>query len=183
MFHVIETKVEKSRSKSKTPKEKPAKEEAKVEIPKSKKEVEAPLSHNPPRPLNVYTCFTHGPRDHVDKGGWTGLFKQHKEAGKEVSFKIAGDEWKSMTADAKKKYEDMGAKEKEIFEARVASIKKKGYYMMADGSKSTDEKNAKLFQKKEKKEKKDVDDEDEEPSHPPPKRPLSSWLYFLGDYG
>ena len=36
MFRVIETKVEKSRSKSKTPKEKPAKEEAKVEIPKSK---------------------------------------------------------------------------------------------------------------------------------------------------
>jgi len=135
----------------------------------------------PPRPLNTYTVFTSGPRDHVDKGGFLGFIKQMKAAEKPVDFKIAGDHWKTLSTDAKKKYEEMAAKEKAIYEARVDSIRKKGYYKMADGSKSTDEKNKKFFEKK--KPKKDEDDDSDDPKHPPPKRPLSSWLYFLGDCG
>ena len=59
-----------------------------------------------------------------------------KAAG-EVS-KIIAKEWNSMTPEAKKKYEDMRDEDKERHEVQMEEMKLKGFFIMDDGSKSSD---------------------------------------------
>ena len=62
---------------------------------------------------------------------------------------------------------------------QLAEREKKGYFTLEDGSKSTDEKNAKLFKKKTPKAKKDDEtDSEEEALICKPKRAQSAYMYF-----
>lgn len=127
-----------------------SKEPAK-ENPKETKAGAAVPSHKPPKAHSTWMCYLNGPRDHEDAGGWKGVMDQMKEKGEKVDFKIAGEMWRELPAKEKERYEAMHTKEQKVEEARIEAIRKKGHYIMADGSKSTDEKNAQLFTKKVKK--------------------------------
>jgi hypothetical protein len=50
-----------------------------------------------------------------------------------------------MDEAARKPYTDQSAKEKEVIDKYKADIKSKGYFLLPDGSKSTDSKNAGMF--------------------------------------
>ena len=85
---------------------------------------------------------------------------------------------------------------KELYEKQKVELKKKGYYTLENGTKSTDPENAHLFKVKKSKseaatKKKSTknaaaeDDEEEEEEkfvHPPPKRAASAWIYFNTEF-
>ena len=58
------------------------------------------------------------------------------------AFKQAGQKWATMSDKEKEKYLNMAAKEKKRYDGQVEEMQKKGFFLMEDGSKSTDEKNA-----------------------------------------
>ena len=85
----------------------------------------------------------------------------HKDA-----FTKAGELWSAATDKDKKPFEDdLNAKIK-LRETQIAELKKKGWFTMPDGSKSTDHKQ---YQK------------DLTGDHPKPKRANSAWTFFIGD--
>ena len=80
---------------------------------------------------------------------------------------------------------------KELVERQKVELKKKGYYTLENGTKSTDPENSHLLKVKKSKseaaKKKSIveDDEEEEEEkfvHPPPKRAASAWIYFNTDF-
>ena len=56
-------------------------------------------------------------------------------------FTASGAAWGKMSDEDKKPYVEQSDAAKEVSQSRIAELKKKGYYTMEDGSKSTDEKN------------------------------------------
>ena len=64
-------------------------------------------------------------------------------------------------------------------ERQTAELKKKGYFTLDDGSKSTDAENVKMLQPKKKKTT-SGEDEEEVLVHEP-KRAMSAWLYYNGE--
>jgi len=92
----------------------------------------------PPRPRNAYTLFT------------TSLQKEIKAEGfeqKEV-FGEAGKRWKALSEEAKAPWDALATAEKVRELERKAEVEKKGFFLMEDGTKSTDPANAKLFKVK-----------------------------------
>jgi len=74
----------------------------------------------------------------------------NKSEGKKASeiSKIIAKEWNSMTPEAKKKYEDLRDEDKERHEVQMEEMRLKGYFIMDDGSKSSDHvKKVKKFKK------------------------------------
>ena len=49
--------------------------------------------------------------------------------------------WSKMTEAQKKKFTDLNAQDKLRHEKQLTDLKKNGFFVLADGSKSTDEKN------------------------------------------
>lgn len=91
-------------------------------------------------------------------------------------FKLAGEKWGTMSESEKAPYSKMNEADKARVEKQSAERQKKGFFLMPDGSKSTDEKNKKLF--KVKKPKVVVEEEDAEEAVLLPKRPTSAYSYF-----
>lgn len=50
----------------------------------------------------------------------------------------AGAEWHAMTEEEKKPYEKLHEKDVKRYEAQLAELKSKGFFIMADGTKSSD---------------------------------------------
>ncbi len=93
-------------------------------------------------------------------------------------FKMAGAKWATMTDTEKAKYNKLSQQDKLRYQAQLDEREKKGYFMLENGTKSTDPANAKLF-----KVKKSVgDEEEEEEKGMQPKRPQSSYMYFQIQY-
>lgn len=61
---------------------------------------------------------------------------------------MAGQKWGTMTDGEKAKYIKMGEKDKLRYQAQLDEREKKGFFMLGDGTKSTDPANAKLFKVK-----------------------------------
>lgn len=53
--------------------------------------------------------------------------------------KAAGQRWAQMTAEERKPYEELAAQDKLRQEKQKNELKEKGYFVLADGTKSTDE--------------------------------------------
>lgn len=53
----------------------------------------------------------------------------------------AGQKWNEMTPAEKQTYDDLSAKDKSRYEKQLKSFETNGFYILEDGSKSTDEKN------------------------------------------
>ena len=70
------------------------------------------------------------------------------------AFRQAGARWASMSDEEKRPYEDKSGAAKAVAEKQTAELKKKGYYTLEDGSKSTDPQNAHLLKIKKKRSKK-----------------------------
>jgi len=101
--------------------------------------------------------------------------------------KLAGPKWSSMGDKERAPYEKMHDTDVARVEKQNAERAKKGYFTLDDGSKSTDEKNAKLFkQSKAEKSSKTVgkksDSDSDEEEKCVPKRPTSAYLFFNGEY-
>jgi len=101
--------------------------------------------------------------------------------------KLAGPKWSSMGDKEKAPYEKMHDTDVARVAKQNAEREKKGYFMLDDGSKSTDEKNAKLFKqskadKSTKTAGKKSDDDSDEEEKCLPKRPTSAYLFFNGEY-
>ena len=101
------------------------------------------------------------------------------EGGKRTeAFKAAGTKWKEMNDEDKQPFEAKSKSAAERVEAQTEELKKKGYYTLEDGSKSTDPANAALLKiKKKRVEKKTeaISEERESKSEAPPikaKKPL-----------
>jgi len=101
--------------------------------------------------------------------------------------KLAGPKWASMGEKERAPYEKLHEHDAARVVKQNAERAKKGYFTLDDGSKSTDEKNAKLFKqskgaKSSKKagKKSDSDSDDEEKCLP--KRPTSAYLFFNSEY-
>ena len=113
----------------------------------------------PKRPISSYLRFNgEFCKKFVQDGG------EHKDG-----MAAAGKRWGEMSDEDKKPYVEAAAAAKKIFEKQLAELKKQGFYLLEDGSKSTDPQNAHLSQP------------DRTGTHPPPKRPASAWLYFNTD--
>lgn len=66
--------------------------------------------------------------------------------GKEA-FTINGQAWANMSEKEKAPYEKQAVEDKQRFDAQTAAMASKGYFLLDDGSKSTDPENAKLAKK------------------------------------
>ena len=101
--------------------------------------------------------------------------------------KLAGPKWSSMGEKERAPYEKMHDTDVARVAKQNAEREKKGYFILDDGSKSTDEKNAKLF-KQSKADKstrtagKKSDDDSDEEVKCLPKRPTSAYLFFNSEY-
>eukprot|EP00347_Sterkiella_histriomuscorum_P007433 403348940 len=83
----------------------------------------------PTRAISGYIFFSNEmvPKIKVDEG------IPHKQA-----MSRAGEIWKGYSDEEKKKYEKMHEKDQERYEKQLKDLKDKGYFMMSDGTKSTD---------------------------------------------
>jgi hypothetical protein len=72
-------------------------------------------------------------------------------------FKLAGAKWAAMTEEEKTPYTDENNELKKLVEKQKKELADKGFYTLADGTKSTDEVNAELLKVKTKRAKKDKD--------------------------
>ena len=72
------------------------------------------------------------------------------EGKRKEAFTLASEAWAKCTDDDKAPYQKMADESKVRFEKQVAELKKKGYYTLEDGSKSTDPQNAQLLKVKKK---------------------------------
>jgi len=83
----------------------------------------------PKKPLSSYLYFTTDQMNKIkEKEGCT-----HPEA-----MKKAGEIWSKMSDKEKKKYTDMNTKDQARYDKQLAELNKKGFFMMEDGSKSSE---------------------------------------------
>jgi hypothetical protein len=76
------------------------------------------------------------------------------------AMRKAGEIWNKMMDKEKKKYGDMVAKDQNRYYKQLAELNKKGFFILEDGTKSSDYTNG----KKGKRQKKPVDDETDDDS-------------------
>ena len=72
-------------------------------------------------------------------------------------FKLSGEKWAAMSEKDKEPYTKKSEADKVRYEKQVAENLKQGWFKMADGTKSTDPNNAKLFKAKKSKSEKNAD--------------------------
>lgn len=84
----------------------------------------------PKRPSSGYICFTTHNLNRVKE--------EEKIAIHTQAMVRCGAIWNAMTPAEKKKYEDMHDKDVKRYEKQLKELEKKGYFMMDDGSKSSD---------------------------------------------
>jgi hypothetical protein len=94
------------------------------------------------------------------------------------AFKQAGAKWGTMSEKEKAPFEKMASEDKIRHEKQLAEREKKGYFTLADKTKSTDPENAKLFKKKKSK---GGESEDEDECLKP-KRAMSAYIFFSNGY-
>lgn len=94
-----------------------------------KKEEEKDERVKPQRPLNNYIYYSNDmvPKIKAEQG------IPHKEA-----MVKAAEIWKEMSEKEKKPYNDMHYQDVERFEGQMNELKENGFFLMADGTKSTD---------------------------------------------
>lgn len=122
----------------------------------------------PKRAASSYNCFS---------TQWMKEMKEKDESltGKDLMTR-AGEAWSKLDDKAKQPYEKMALKDKERCDKQKADLEKKGYFILDDGSKSTDEKN--IPKKKAKRTKKvkaaESSEEDPQPVVEKPKKQRKS---------
>ena len=67
-----------------------------------------------------------------------GLIKSKIECKSEEAMKECGKQWKEMSPKDKNQYEQMREEEKKRFEAQMSELMTNGYFLMDDGSKSSE---------------------------------------------
>ena len=77
-------------------------------------------------------------------------------------MKMAGAKWTEMTDSEKTSFEELAKADKVRQEKQHAELDKKGYFILDDGSKSTDEKNIPAPKKKSRKVRKEKSEEKKE---------------------
>jgi len=74
--------------------------------------------------------------------------KELRDAGKgKEAFTLSGQAWANMGEKEKAPYEKMALEDKQRFDTQTAAMATKGYFLLDDGSKSTDAENAGLAKK------------------------------------
>ena len=105
----------------------------------------------------------------------TEISAKFREQGKQKeAFTLSSEAWQKASEEEKAPYVKQAAADQQRVVKQTEELKRKGFYTLADGSKSTDEKNKALFKVKAKKGK----EEEKEWQHPPPKRAMTAWTYF-----
>jgi hypothetical protein len=106
---------------------------------------------------------------------------EKKEAGEDMTniLGVLGAEWGTLNEDDKKPYVALVAKDQIRYDKQVEELKKKGFYTLPDGTKSTDDCNKSLFVKKTKKSKKG---EEEEQAEVLPKRAMSAYTIYTSEH-
>ena len=96
------------------------------------------------------------------------------------AMKLASVEYKkALESDDLDKYKKMHEEDKLRHDKQLAELKKKGYFTLDDGSKSTDAENVKMLQPKKKKT--TSGEVEEEVLVHEPKKAMSAWLYYNGE--
>jgi hypothetical protein len=75
-------------------------------------------------------------------------FKESNSLSNTETMKFAATQWSKLSAKMKKKYETMHEKDKARHHNQLTMLETQGFFVMDDGSKSTDEANVKILQKK-----------------------------------
>ena len=70
------------------------------------------------------------------------------EGKRKEAFALAAELWATTSEKEKAPYIKLAEEDKKRFDRQVEELKKKGYYTLEDGSKSTDPANASLLQRK-----------------------------------
>ena len=145
-------------------------EETKKQLVAVKKVVEkAPEQNKGPLPKRAMLAYTLFNTEFVQ-----GARKSNPDLKTTEAFKQAGQKWATMSDKEKEKFVKLAEADKVRHEQQMAEREKKGYFLLADKSKSTDPKNASLF--KVKKSKDDYDDEESKVNKP--KRPNGAYNFF-----
>lgn len=125
---------------------------AKLFKKKSKKSVgqeEEPQDLQPKRANGAYTFFN------------TDFVREARAKDPELKtsdcFKLAGEKWATMSEKQKEPYEKLALKDKARNEKQKAELAKKGYFLLEDGSKSTDPQNVPKPKKSRKRDEKSVE--------------------------
>ena len=87
----------------------------------------------PKKPLSAYLFFT---TENVNK------IKEKDGCSHPEAMKKCGEVWNGLSADEKKIYEDKNAKDTERYKKQLEDLDKNGYFMMDDGTKSSDHKSS-----------------------------------------
>ena len=107
---------------------------------KKGKEEEKEWQHPPPKRAMTPWTFFAGEK-----------MKEYSAQGKsKEAFALASEAWKACTDEQKSPYEKLAATDKAREAKQAAELAKLGYYLLEDGSKSTDPENAKLLKVKKK---------------------------------
>jgi hypothetical protein len=147
---------------------------------KSAKKAPAAVKDLGPMPKGVPSAYIFFNTEYVKK-----LRETDKETKQSALMSLAGQKWNTMSEKDKEPYEAMKQKDLKRREKQLAEREKKGFFLLEDGSKSTDAANAKLFkEKKEKKSKNATESEDEEEEQLvcKPKPAQSAYFYFSNEY-
>ena len=83
----------------------------------------------PTRAISAYIYFSN---EMVPK------FKQEKGISHKEAMKETGDLWKTLSDEQKKKYDDMHEADVERYSKQLKSLFEKGYFIMEDGTKSSE---------------------------------------------
>ena len=87
----------------------------------------------PKRALSAYIYFASEYREE--------LVKKNPDMPQKEIMTECGKRWNEMSDGQKKKFNDLNAQDKLRQEKQLADLKTKGFFVLDDGSKSTDEKN------------------------------------------
>ena len=162
--------------------EPPAKSGAKADTKNAKKApVAAVVKDLGPKPKGVTSAYIFFNTEYCKK-----LRETDKDSKQSALMALAGLKWNSMSEKEKEPYEAMKLKDQKRREKQQAEREKKGFFILEDGSKSTDPANAKLFKEKKQKDAKNAteseDSEDEEQRVCKPKPAQSAYFFFSNDY-
>ena len=88
----------------------------------------------PKKPLSAYLFYT---TENVNK------LKEKESCSHTEAMKKCGQLWNGLAGDDKQKYTDMHDRDVTRYQGQMAALDTKGFFIMADGSKSSDHKSTK----------------------------------------
>ena len=122
------------------------KEEKKRSVSKSK---ETDLKDNPAhKPKKFMSAYTHFNTKYTAENRAKEKAGELKLEYNESHFGLAGKKWKTMTDKEKEPYEKLAREDKERHQRQEEELKKKGYFTLEDGTKSTAAQNSHLWKEK-----------------------------------